>query len=713
MSDIQPDRLPPATANRLLFFFTVLAVVALGATVYFFIVYADIRNSREAELEEKIKAETGRSARQIVATLAQLSDTIDEIARLASAQPSLVEDKRQFVERYFEAYRDTLFTLAIAPVPAPDDDDVYAPYISRLTGTTEIYRIEDYDEIDPERPTRFNWYLRPLKEGPVWTEPYREDENSIQMVSYSAPYYANAEMQGRPVGVVPTDVSIAQLIATLKLQLGDTAFAILLSKKGQTLAHPVAEYAQQALPRQELAKAPNMGFLTDVSCDESVNVQHHQADTRDVITGCVTLPKFDWTLITVKEHVKEVNVEERRAFFAFLTALMLSSLFAWTLVTGSFRVEQMNLAFAAGSTLIFVAGIVSVWHFARTTFETTLRDDAIPIHSSLDRHAYVQQHESQSKDKNFDETIVIPTGVHLQSIEFRSANNIFITGYIWQKYLASQLDEVSPGFYLPEAVSISIDEAYRRPLEKNESHPTDACKTETGCVIGWYVQAEVRQPFNYAEYPFDDQHIWLRLWAKEFYRNILLVPDLESYTVQLPEEKPGLDKQIVLSGWDIVSSQFNMVPHDYDETFGISNYEGVAGWPELYFDVVVQREFISPSITTLLPVLVIASLLFAAVLHIPEGDVNEMRNSGGALMFTILLAHFALREGLDPKGVVYFEWFYFGLYLFIFLALLIAFWYHGARRTDRTRRLAHVLSVRLYWPVFTALVFVISLFTYY
>lgn len=55
---------------------------------------------------------------------------------------------------------------------------------------------------------------------------------------------------------------------------------------------------------------------------------------------------------------------------------------------------------------------------------------------------------------------VIPTGIFIQSLQFTNANDIKITGYIWQQfndYKAAKVIE-QPQFIFPEMVSGSIEQ---------------------------------------------------------------------------------------------------------------------------------------------------------------------------------------------------------------------------------------------------------------
>ena len=152
---------------------------------------------------------------------------------------------------------------------------------------------------------------------------------------------------------------------------------------------------------------------------------------------------------------------------------------------------------------------------------------------------------------------------------------------------------------LPEANSMSVNEAYRQP---------DA---DGGVVIGWNFSAVLRQRFDYSKYPFDRAEVWLRMWHKNFDQNVMLTPDLASYQETNPTGLPGIEAQdFVLEGWDLTESFFSYRQNRYNTDFGIPDFAGVNVIPELYFNVALKRQFINIFVSNLIPIIVVALLLF-------------------------------------------------------------------------------------------------------
>ena len=324
----------------------------------------------------------------------------------------------------------------------------------------------------------------------------------------------------------------------------------------------------------------------------------------------------------------------------------------------------------------------------------------------------------------------IPTGVFIQSVEFSSANNVTVTGYIWQKYPEeSQVDPQhkellnriipfpseagsapSPGFVLPEAESISVSEAYRQPT------------ADGGVVIGWDFRSVLRQRFDYSKYPFDRAEVWLRMWHTDFDRNVLLTPDLKSYPATNPTVLPGIEAQdFVLEGWELTESFFSYRQNRYNTDFGIPDFAGVNVIPELYFNVALKRQFINIFVSNLIPIIVVALLLFCVLLTMttrPEGanlfgfNTSAVLSFCAALFFVVIISHVNLRTNLSAQGIIYLESFYFLMYGAIMgvavNAIIIA--------SPFTMGLIHYRDnflVRLtYWPILLSVLLLVTLFTF-
>ena len=154
------------------------------------------------------------------------------------------------------------------------------------------------------------------------------------------------------------------------------------------------------------------------------------------------------------------------------------------------------------------------------------------VHNKYTPHP--DQLESQEKIKQFladyeksfpspeeHPLIRVPTGAFIQSFEFLDPETVRVTGYIWQKFDATAKKHgIDPGFTLPQII------VTRHTGLKEKAYQFDY---QNYSLHGWYFEADLYQHFHYETYPFDPKTIWLRMWPKHFYDNVVLTPDLEAY----------------------------------------------------------------------------------------------------------------------------------------------------------------------------------------
>lgn len=263
---------------------------------------------------------------------------------------------------------------------------------------------------------------------------------------------------------------------------------------------------------------------------------------------------------------------------------------------------------------------------------------------------------------------MVPTGIFLESVEFKGANTVKVSGNIWQNYMVGK-KEISQGIVFPEATDVSMNEAYRRVEGERE-------------IIGWYFEAEFIQSFEYKAFPFDNKVFWIRMWHKDFDRNVVLVPDLESYDSTNLEDYFGLDPQIVVSGYDIEETYFKYQPSNYDTNFGIKNYIGQKNFPELVYNIALKREISDAFIIYILPLIAIFMLLFFAVLVLTIKDetikltgfsFSNQMSTGALLLFLVILSHTQLRGSVDSDTTMFIEYIYFLAYIAILCFVVISF----------------------------------------
>jgi len=315
------------------------------------------------------------------------------------------------------------------------------------------------------------------------------------------------------------------------------------------------------------------------------------------------------------------------------------------------------------------------------------------------------------KSANPKELIFIPTGIFIQSFEFLTSDTVQVSGYVWQKINNSDLKKgIIPGIIFPEAKS------------KTEMYKAYDLDFDQYRVIGWHFHGvTLLQSFNYSNYPFDIQSIWVRMWPRDFYNNIILIPDLKAYDSTNPGDVFGLEENIVKQGYEFKETYFDMPIIQYDTNFGLPNFLKKNNSLELYFNIIVKRHLINAFLIHLLPIVVIWCILFATTMIITN-DEHFAQRVGlstmqifialGGTVFSVILMNNNLRSAYEDQPVLYLEYFYLMTYFIIMLVSYDA--YMITTRSYYHKALKHnLLPKTLFWPVILAMIIIITLLEFF
>ncbi|EDX83303.1 hypothetical protein S7335_483 [Synechococcus sp. PCC 7335] len=309
--------------------------------------------------------------------------------------------------------------------------------------------------------------------------------------------------------------------------------------------------------------------------------------------------------------------------------------------------------------LLFLILIGGMWVYATHSYSPN--QDQLTKKTEVD--AYLSEFLS---DRENDE---VPTGVFIQSLKFNNSTEVNFTGYIWQTYDRAYTakyknpEDIPVGFVLPEAVESESNGAPKFAYRKVKGNKE---------VIGWYFEATLKQKFEYSKYPFDHKNVWVRLWSNDFKPNKVLVPDFDGYESTDLEKAFGYDTDIVLGDWQLLETFFDYKEKSYNSNFGIFEDDELNAHPELYFNVVLKRRFLNSFVVYILPLAIIACLIFATLMMITKDPNKEsslgMNTSGvigvcSGLFFIVLLSQVQIREQFAGSDIVYIEYLYPLMYL--------------------------------------------------
>jgi len=711
----------------------VFCLVCSGLLIWQSFQFKDSRTQIEKNEHRQAQQEAKRAAGSINEKLQTVVQSNKQLAASLTNSPNL--SKGAVMQRLKEVMSDNpiLFGAGVAYLPEAFDGKpkLYAPYYAKINNVPQAIQIEkNYDYTI--RNKNNNWFYLPLDSGePVWQEPHYGRASQTTLANYTAPLKGRHAKTGNEdtIGVVFTSLSPKEYQSFLvELDLGSTGYGFILSQEGRFVAHPNESWVRQ----EETTFFDRFKELDDV-CETLKSAMGRQTECfhDDRLTGrpawicAAPIEEADWTMVVVynsgenladqtKLHQRLTRIILLAVLFAISLSLLDSAVAGWRTRFAPWRLSVLiSLVLLGGTTVLMLPG------FHRPAVHTTQLN---PIADQGGLKAYLSNYKKENIEPHQEKTsrnkpVYIPTGVFLQSIDFLTANDVEVKGYIWQKYRTDEQSKLIPpagevGFILPEAISLETKEAFRRGEDKE-----DKVK-----VIGWEFKTVMRQSFNYKRYPFDEKNVWIRLWHHDFHRNVILVPDLLAYQITQPSTLPGIQEEFVLRGWNLDRSFFAYQKHSYNTNFGIKNYVGQVKFPELYFNVVLTRSFASALITNFIPLAVVTCMLFGMLLSITTAeDKNRLLDFNfssllavvSGLFFVVLISHVQLRREISARELLYMEYFYFSTYMLILMISVIAY----AVATNARAPLFHykdsLLPKLLYWPVALIVAFTVTLVVFH
>jgi len=687
----RPAFLQPPISPARLAVGTALLVSAI-ATLVFGINYQRSLGQVLTEARNQARSEADRAAGVIDGELRRFEQAVNTVTGAVNAgrpdTAALLEQLQAGIDR-----TPQMAGIGAAFLPLGHDPNLrlFAPYLRRQGEAVEQIQLDAlYDYTQGNR----DWFQLPLKEGkPVWSEPAVADTLGVPAVEFSAPI---ARGGSAPIGVVHGTMSLTEVNDIVSsVDVGEFGYSFLVSKGGFVISHPFAdEYAL------------GMRVFSDMPVDRHDEV----VDVIDPVTGepgwlfTERVPATDWTLGVVFFKDQTARSQElRRQQINFVVALLATACLLIALVLEPYRREggplPLWLGVGAGS-LALVAGIAFLWMVSYGASPPVHETETVFVdHGSVRRFTLDTMRGSLASSGSLP--TFVPTGVFIQTMEILSPNNVAVTGYVWQKYARNIPKDVARGFVLPDASDRQITEAYRTA-------------TADGETIGWYVKATVRQSFDYANYPLDQQEFRLRVWHSDLNRSIVLVPDLEAYKIIHPLARAGIDANFVLPGWAVNRTQFGSSPRIRTTNYGLDT-EGDAG-SELAFDVVINRRIIEPMFSNLLPLTVSGFMVFSLLLIVKEstrGNVVQTLSAFSGLFFVIILSQLDLRRRVSGASILYIEYYYFVMYCAIVTAALTTLTNGWPGLFPRIEAREHFLPKLLFWPVILVALTVITLAIFY
>ena len=591
------------------------------------------------------------------------------------------------------------------PFAAGQGEPRWNPFVER--GPEGVRSFIAYDASSDY--TKLPWYQKNLSEA-GWNEPHRDHVTGEFLVDYAEPFRLPGS--GVPSGVVRVAVSLKEIQSLVgSLAPGSSGYGFLLSAKGVFMADPLDAHVRNGDTFEGVARAMNdQGRLRIARA--ALAHQAGFAQSVSGVTGQATwiflepVPEAGWSLgTTIIKDELDLAPPDLNHVLAWLVTLATATLLVGLFLTLEHWRDGFGLAWAFSLTgsLVLAAGTGFLWHAAYTLHQGP-RSHEVEVMSIPRREAFIKRYEKIGAGLKEVSSTFIPTGVFIQQMEISGDSQMKISGQVWERF-PKDFPAEGRGVTFPEAVTCT----FGHPLEKTSGHALIQVYPFQGV---FHMQAD-----SIVNYPFDRSSVRLRMWPRQYYDNVVLVPDLEAYTILVPISLPGIDKGIELSGWKLGQSHFSFLQETYNTNFGISDYAGQQDSPELAYVFTLRRNFTNPFIATFLPILVVVGLLYALV--VTTVRTKELMSASGysamnllrsviTLFFPVVVAQINLRNHILTEGLLYVEYYYFLVYLLILVtamnSLAVLYWDHPAIQSGDNR-----LAKLAFWPLLTGAFYAISL----
>ncbi|MGE0621893.1 MAG: cache domain-containing protein [Pseudomonadales bacterium] len=693
--------------NRATLVFLLAIAGALALTVYLAFDYAAYQRDRD---ERSI--ELGREAGTRVADAldAQLS-AVSARASSFSAAIGAVTDEATLLRLIQEESLAVPLLLGVTVAYEPGrfaGRARYAPFFNKSRDEFQFVE-ESYDYTSPDLATA-RWYTEVIATGmPSWSDPYFAEAAQEMVVDYGVPL---RNPQGDLIGMVDYTITLSDFTRIVdSLAVGESGYGFTFEPGGAIISHPDPDYLLENV--YQIRDGKDETIIATLRTEPEGVVRYQSTYTyRYSWFFFRALESTGWksVLVFAEDDLLGASDQGRRKqiHLALGIGALLTALLAFALRVDHYDPHRLWWLVCTVS-IVIVGNIIAVWYLNLTTDFSRLENDQERIVNGTIRSRYVKAYDDELYRLTQSHYRQVPTGVFIESIELTSFEASVI-GRLWMKYPKTLYDAAPPAFYLPDVSSLEA-----RGLASELISEVDA---GDHMLVTWRFRALLEQHFSYRQFPFEQNDIRLTFLYPDLDRNVLLVPDLESYEVLNPSARPGTNPSMTVPSSEIISSYFTIDELDYHTNFGSST--PLDSHPALSFNLVAKRIYVNPLISNIVPILIVALIMFIVLFvssktHDDRSGMTIMNviQSAAGLLFILVLAHVNERNRIQTPEIAYIELFYFSMYVLITLqSCLLAALFRGAEWRIFSFQDNLVLKL-LFWPVLLSTWYGLTLLRFY
>ncbi len=242
-----------------------LCVASFVLVAILFFSYLQERQQRLLQAKNQAKQEAVRTAEGIEQKARQLMDRAqalaDDLTEGKLKNEQLIDRLRSTSEQNPSFYQ---VGAAYVPYAYKPSLRLYAPFYTKRQGKMQLVHVEsEYDYTLPE----YDWYHRPITEGPVWLEPYLGRVAGTLLAEFGTPFYRKDQETKKPipVGVISVNYSLDEVRDLItSLELGKTGYGYLVSGQGTFIYHPLKEMVEARKNIFDLATELNSEKIREI-----------------------------------------------------------------------------------------------------------------------------------------------------------------------------------------------------------------------------------------------------------------------------------------------------------------------------------------------------------------------------------------------------------------------------------------------------------------
>lgn len=695
-------------------YIAVMSLILVSALLFDFYSY---NSDLEAESVRIGTESNDRLTGQLDSMLLDVVNATNLIIDKVESRDWDVEELIGLIEEESKTYDFILgVTVAYEPFAFDGVTPLFAPYYDKRLGTI-IDIAEVYDYTDSTLATA-QWYAKVADNNQAfWSEPYFAQGAQLIVSDYGCPFYKEINGEKTLIGTVTLTIALERLSDMLgTLSLGTTAYSFLTSSEGVMLAHPTSKYILN-VTLMDIGKAYGIEAMAEeVMTEERGNLEYTSVYTNvDSYLFFNTIPTTGWKCVVVfatndlRDGAHDLG---NRVVNLSLASSFLVIIWLLVLIRINEDTNTKLWIISAVFSLLVVVNIIVIWNLCVNHNYSDDRSDSIKILSTTDMYRYVSTENERLIRLGYDPYMTINTGIYVEEMEFKDSYNVSVRGKIWQKWPIGLDDEFEPGFQFIQQSPVYGTSKDLISVKKNED-------TYENLYL-WDFKTTLRLPLRYLKYPFDSRDVNIEIAYPDLQSNILLIPDLDGYKVLNPSAFPGIKKNIYFPQATMKSSYFSFERIDFHTQFGNAAYRGDNEYPIMEFNVNLKRRFLNAFVTNIIPILVVASMIF---LIFYSNSRRKDSNTGVSMMgvvqscagffFVLLVAHIDLRKRIASPDITYLETFYFTMYVMIGLLAINVVAFTKTKDNSILHYEDNLLVKLAYWPLLLGSWLVITLSRFY